>query len=79
MPKVCNVFCLVCNARLSVRGKQTYLIADRVTNVISTDFKTSAMGETKEIETFDKCECKIRRITCISCESLVGHHVVSPC
>lgn len=77
-PPVLRLHCSSCDARLSSRGMQVFLVADVQTSLYSTDIPSSHVreGERKPIPT---CECLARCLHCVRCDRAVGYHVRRPC
>lgn len=77
-PPVYKLRCKACEATLTLRAMQVFLVADVSTSLFSTDIPSSNVREGGE-KVIPTCACYARHVHCINCEGAVGYHVRTPC
>lgn len=68
-----------CATTLTQRAKKTTLVCNMAKVIYASDFSTSNLIESTEIHNFSMCDCKIRDVSCKTCNKNIGYHVIKPC
>ncbi|TPX37543.1 hypothetical protein SmJEL517_g00616 [Synchytrium microbalum] len=77
---VCIISCKTCSSVVCHRGMRALLLGNKRVELFSTDSQPSGVGLVCWADyTTENCQCRIRDGACMSCGSVVGYHVTSPC